>query len=294
MRLFKIGEFAELACVSVRLLRHYEDKGLIKPVEIDPRSSYRYYSLEQLKPLNMILRLRNLGIPLNKISEVISGDTGTKIGKAVLQEQLAQLAQEALQTAEKLQCVAALIAEFENQDRDAKETPVLSATLKSVPQVEFFQTRQKAESTKDMERAIHDFYGSLRRQGVTRSRLKFATMFHELDLPAKKIDWCYGVLDPVPKVAVALSTLELKFEPVHLPPVKNALSVVHSGPFARLEHLYERLATWLADHPYEISGPVRHYHHQIRSPRSGDDNITEIIAPIQRIVERTEILKWPP
>jgi len=45
----KIGEFSKLFRVSVRMLRHYDDIGLLKPVEIDHFTGYRYYEASQLR-----------------------------------------------------------------------------------------------------------------------------------------------------------------------------------------------------------------------------------------------------
>ena len=42
--MLKIGDFSKLSRVSIRMLRHYDEIGLLKPVWIDPESGYRYYS----------------------------------------------------------------------------------------------------------------------------------------------------------------------------------------------------------------------------------------------------------
>ena len=41
--MLKIGEFSKLSRVSVRMLRHYDEIGLLKPAEIDHFADYRYY-----------------------------------------------------------------------------------------------------------------------------------------------------------------------------------------------------------------------------------------------------------
>lgn len=42
--MFKIGEFSKLAQVSVRMLRYYDEAGLLKPAEVDPWTGHRLYS----------------------------------------------------------------------------------------------------------------------------------------------------------------------------------------------------------------------------------------------------------
>ena len=42
--MLKIGEFSKLSRVSVRMLRHYDEIGLLKPAEIDRFTEYHHVS----------------------------------------------------------------------------------------------------------------------------------------------------------------------------------------------------------------------------------------------------------
>ena len=44
------------------MLRHYDAIGLLEPDAVDPASGYRSYSPEQLRDLNRIVALKELGI----------------------------------------------------------------------------------------------------------------------------------------------------------------------------------------------------------------------------------------
>ena len=52
--MLKIGEFSKLSRVSIRLLRHYDEAGLLAPASTDPFTGYRYYSEAQLPIANRI------------------------------------------------------------------------------------------------------------------------------------------------------------------------------------------------------------------------------------------------
>jgi DNA-binding transcriptional MerR regulator len=65
--MFTIGDFAEHGRVSVRMLRHYDAIGLLRPAHVDPLSSYRYYSAEQFAQLNRIVALKELGFSLHQV-----------------------------------------------------------------------------------------------------------------------------------------------------------------------------------------------------------------------------------
>lgn len=56
--MLKIGEFSKLSRVSVRMLRHYDEIGLLPPASIDSATGYRYYSEDQLPVAGRITALR--------------------------------------------------------------------------------------------------------------------------------------------------------------------------------------------------------------------------------------------
>jgi DNA-binding transcriptional MerR regulator len=64
--MFRIGEFAQIAQVSGRQLRFYDQLGLLRPAHTDQQTGYRYYSIRQLPLLNSILALKELGLSLEQ------------------------------------------------------------------------------------------------------------------------------------------------------------------------------------------------------------------------------------
>jgi DNA-binding transcriptional MerR regulator len=75
--MFKIGEFSRLSRVSVRMLRHYDQLGLLTPSQTDPFTGYRYYSAQQLPRLNRIIALRDLGFSLEQIAGMLDEELST-------------------------------------------------------------------------------------------------------------------------------------------------------------------------------------------------------------------------
>jgi DNA-binding transcriptional MerR regulator len=70
--MLRIGDFGRIARVSVQTLRHYDDLGLLKPVEVDAFTGYRYYAFDQLPRLHRILALKDLGLSLEEIAELMA------------------------------------------------------------------------------------------------------------------------------------------------------------------------------------------------------------------------------
>ena len=66
----KIGEFSQLMQVTIKTLRHYEQKGLLIPDEVDEWTGYRYYRIEQMQKLQAIRDLQRLGFSLDEIKDL--------------------------------------------------------------------------------------------------------------------------------------------------------------------------------------------------------------------------------
>ena len=69
--MLKIGEFSKLSRVSIRMLRHYDELGLLTPETIDPFTGYRYYSEGQLVRMNRVTALRAMGFSLAAVRNLL-------------------------------------------------------------------------------------------------------------------------------------------------------------------------------------------------------------------------------
>jgi len=67
--MYRINELAELAGVSARALRHYEELGLLKP-QRDAQNGYRVYTADDVDRLQQVLFYRELGMPLEEIGRL--------------------------------------------------------------------------------------------------------------------------------------------------------------------------------------------------------------------------------
>ncbi|RMI34200.1 MerR family transcriptional regulator [Nocardia stercoris] len=87
---WSIQELAKAAGTTSRTLRHYGELGLLAPSRIG-RNGYRYYDQDSLVRLQRILLLRELGLSLPLIAEVLAGERDTA---AALRTHLTLLEQE--------------------------------------------------------------------------------------------------------------------------------------------------------------------------------------------------------
>ena len=61
--------------VTVKTLRHYEQKGLLVPDEVDEWTGYRYYSITQMQRLNAIRGLQRQGFSLKEIKDLFEDES---------------------------------------------------------------------------------------------------------------------------------------------------------------------------------------------------------------------------
>ncbi|WP_313892014.1 MerR family transcriptional regulator [Psychrobacillus sp.] len=80
---YTVQKLGQLAGISTRTLRYYDDIGLLKPARINS-SGYRIYSSAEVDRLQQILFYRELGLNLESIKEIMTSETFD--GTAALKE----------------------------------------------------------------------------------------------------------------------------------------------------------------------------------------------------------------
>ena len=92
--LLTIGEFSRATRLSVKALRFYDEKGILRPVWVDEAMGYRHYSAGQFVEALRIRRLRELDVPLEEIRAFLGTQDADAIAafldrhRQVLQDQL--------------------------------------------------------------------------------------------------------------------------------------------------------------------------------------------------------------
>ena len=128
--MLKIGDFSKLTRISIRMLRHYDEIGLLKPDSVDKFTNYRYYSAAQLPIANRISALKNMGFSLTAISEIMTQYHDSDQLRQYLQVKLAEVKEQAEQTREKLRLLETTILRLGKDDTVMK----YDVTLKEMPQ----------------------------------------------------------------------------------------------------------------------------------------------------------------
>ena len=107
---WSIQEIAKKAGTTSRTLRHYGERGLLEPSRIGA-NGYRYYDQAALVRLQRILLLRELGLSLPAIAEVLAGQRDTS---AALRTHLALLERERERIGRQIASVRTTLHKTEN------------------------------------------------------------------------------------------------------------------------------------------------------------------------------------
>lgn len=72
--LLKVGQLAKQVCLSVRTLHHYDEIGLLSP-SVRTAAGHRLYNTKDISRLHRIQALKQIGLSLQQIAEVIQANS---------------------------------------------------------------------------------------------------------------------------------------------------------------------------------------------------------------------------
>jgi predicted transcriptional regulator YdeE/DNA-binding transcriptional MerR regulator len=262
--MIKIGDFSKLAHVSIKTLHHYNDLGLLKPVHVDRYSGYRYYEIGQLSRLNRILALKDLGLALEQVAELLRADLSTTEMRAMLRLKQVELATHVEEEQARLLRVEQRLRQLEmdgcplHSEIAVKDLPAQTALVGQVvaaSEAVLWPARLSLQS--------------LLQEALEAARLKPATPWFALfdDLPYRETD-----LELTLAVGVDLRSGQhlgdwqgTPIQLLELPAVPAMASVIHTGDYATLPQAYASLYAWTQNSGYQPAGSYR----ELYLPESG-------------------------
>lgn len=263
--MFKIGEFSRISRVPVSALRYYAEIGLLRPALVDQFTSYRYYTLEQLPRLYRILALRDLGLALEQIAQLLEGDLPPEQLRGMLRLRKAELQQHLADEQARLARVEARLQQLEQEDTMA----AYDVVIKEIPAQLAAGVRRTVANYGAIGPLYDELYGYLRRHNAADGLC--VAIYHdegykESDVDAEAVAYLSA---PVPATE-QVKVYELPGGPV--------ASVIHHGPYERLNEAYTALMQWIPVHGYQIIAAPRELYLQMGQTPEG--NVTEVQFPV--------------
>jgi DNA-binding transcriptional MerR regulator len=272
---FKIGDFSKLSMVSVKALRYYDERGLLKPARVDEFTGYRYYSASQLTRLNRILAMKDMGLSLEQIALLLDKELTPDQIRGMLRLKQVELHQQLAEGQARLTRIEAWLQTFEQE----VTMPAYDVVLKKVTPLQVVQIHGVAPSMEQigptLNRLFDQVLGYISQHGATpvgpSITLYYDTEFCERDISVGACMSFEGRLNDGEQAKV-----------VELPAVETMASVIHHGSFSTIQQAYGAILQWIEANGYHISGPNRELN--LEYERGGDEAkfVTEIQFPVEK------------
>ncbi|KIF75746.1 MerR family transcriptional regulator [Streptomyces sp. 150FB] len=271
--MFTIGDFAKHGRVSVRMLRHYDAIGLLRPAHVDPASSYRYYEAEQLARLNRVIALKDLGFTLEQVRSIIDDQVGVEELRGMLRLRQAELETAVAAATARLTQVEARLRTIESEGLMSTDDIV----IKSLPPVRLAELTATAASfaPQDIGPVIGPLFEELcallDAAGVVPVGPGLAR--YE-DVPRGEGIVVHAGIPVAPGAGNGIGEVRI----VELPGVDRAATVVHRGSMDNVLGTAQALARWIDANGYRSLGYTREL--SLDCPDDVDLWVTELQEPI--------------
>lgn len=271
--MLKIGDFSKLSRISIRMLRHYNDLGLLIPDSTDPCTGYRYYSETQLPVAGRINMLKDMGFSLTMIKEIMLQYSNPQALKNYLLLKRTDL----LEQKEKLKTQITLLDNALNRLGKDDYSMEYNVTLKTLPERYVASVRDIIPSY-DCEGKLWQIMmketAPLKMQDgepCYTFGIYHDTGYKEHDVDVEIQKCVKGHYE---------NTEHVIFKTV--PPVQIA-SATYTGGYDKIEEANEAVARWVKDNGYDFDGlSFSIYHVSPHETQNPDELVTEVCYPVRK------------
>lgn len=273
--MYTIGEFAAIGRLSVRMLRHYDAIGLLRPAQVDEWSGYRRYSPSQLVQLNRILALKDLGFPLDEVARIVHDEPDEPTMRGLLEARRSSVRVELDAATARLRRIEAALRQLEGTR--LMSTPAVA--IKPLARIRVV-TMTRSVDALDPEHVapvvgplFADLLEHIRRHDLTPTGPAVA-----LYAPTEE----QGPASVTAAMPVARAEEAASVELRELEAVDEAATLVHRGEMATIGESWSALRDWFTDHP-ELRPRAESRETYLRTmPAAEAEWVTELQWPFTR------------
>ena len=233
--------------VTVKTLRHYEQKGLLLPDKVDEWTGYRYYSIDQMQKLNTIRNLQQLGFSLDEIKEIFEEDS-----QVPTIEQLSEKIEETQRQLQKLRTRRERLLHWRNTRKNISKMEKFS--IQSLPEIIVASHREVIPNYEALGPLCVNVIGpEMQRLGCECPPPGYCfTIEHNQEYSPTDIDieYCEQV------TAMGADSKVIQFKKIEAVPV--AICMKHFGPYERFYESYMELFQYIEEQGYQINGHPRY------------------------------------
>ncbi|MGW7349785.1 MerR family transcriptional regulator [Streptomyces sp. NPDC054784] len=285
--MFTIGDFARHGRVSVRMLRHYDALGLLRPAHVDQDTRYRYYGAEQLARLNRVIALKELGFSLQQVASILDDRVSAEELRGMLRLRRAELESAVAESTARLSRVEARLRTIESEGT----MPADDVVLKSLPAERLAELTATAAGfvPQDIGPVIGPLFAELcRRLDAVGAVPRGLGLARYEDAPPGEGE--RGAVVVHAGLAISADDARLLRDAtggtqdaggvrvVELPAVERAATIVHRGSMDEVLTTVQALARWVDANGHRSTGHAREL--TLSCPADSDQWVTELQQPL--------------
>lgn len=114
MSKYTTGELAKLCGVTVRTVQYYDSRGILIPTELS-EGGRRLYTDDDLRRLRIICFLRDMGLPIDALAQLLAEEEPGRVVELLLEQQEQAVRQELARSQSRLEKLEALRRQVKQQ-----------------------------------------------------------------------------------------------------------------------------------------------------------------------------------
>lgn len=264
--MYKIGDFSSMSKTTIKALRYYEKEGLLKPVYIDQNTGYRYYETSQLVEISKIISLRQIGLSIKDIKNILNGCDM----KSILNKRKKEIKENLTIYTTQLSKINYLLEENNMKNEIfIKEIPSyiiyysdgIISDFSKIPEFVLQAGAECAKANPNLKCITPNYCyvsyldGEYKEKDI---KIRYAEAVEEFGEETKQIKF-------------------MKTTPV------TAVCIYHKGSYENLRQSYNIILKYIEDNGYEIIDNVREcYIDGCWNKDNSDDYLTEIEFPVRK------------
>lgn len=265
--MLKIGDFSRLAQVTVKALRHYDRLGLLRPEQVDPVSGYRLYTAAQLTRLYQLLTLKELGLSLAQIRQLLDANLSAAQLGDLLRQKETEVQQAIVVEQERL-----LLIQTRLQQLTTPAAPPV-VTIKAIPALRVAALRGVLPAHPAVSTLVAELRAYQQRHALAAG--DWLTIWHDGEYreTAIQAEAAFVTDDPLPD--------HPRIQVGELPAVAMMACTTYCGDLPGLCAARQSLVQWLGREQYQLAGPNRTVIQHIAGPGSAQ-NVLEVQYPVMQ------------
>lgn len=271
--MLKIGDFSKLSRISIRMLRYYDEAGLLRPESVDSFTGYRQYSVAQLVQAGRIQALKQMGFGTQRIGEILSRYTHPAELEAFLLQQRKTILAEQASLQERL---LALDSTLERLRKDGNSMGY-EVNLKTLPERYVASVRMTLPaypSEGDLWRVMVQETGPQQVQDANPPYV--LVIYHDGEYREQTVDM-------EAQKAVVGQYSDTEHVTFKLAPAVQYAGAVFKGGYEQIGQVNQAVAQWISDNGYEMDGlSFNLYYVSPKETDNPNEYVTEVCYPVRK------------